>query len=148
MVCFLFNSLEDAEEVLNKVWVVNNDSLMLKHWHCAFNPKKEVICYRHLWVLMPGFRLQSGTWRLLRRLETRSGNFYMLIQITVKALIGGWGKCLVEIDLFEGLPTEIEIEWCGTVIQRGWIIWGCLSDVQSVRRRDTCDINVVGIVRK
>lgn len=28
------------------------------------------------------------------------------------------GKMLVELDLFEGLPTEIEIEWRGMVIQQ------------------------------
>jgi hypothetical protein len=28
--CFLFQSPEDAEEILNKAWVVNNWSLMLK----------------------------------------------------------------------------------------------------------------------
>jgi len=43
LVLLHFNSLEDVEEVLNKLWVVNNDSLMLKRWHCAFNPDKEVI---------------------------------------------------------------------------------------------------------
>jgi hypothetical protein len=36
--------------------------LMLKCWHCAFNPEKEIIRFRHLWVLMPGCPL--AIWNL------------------------------------------------------------------------------------
>jgi hypothetical protein len=46
--CFLFKSAEDVELVLNRVWVVKNDSLMLKRWHLTFNPEKEHIRFRHL----------------------------------------------------------------------------------------------------
>lgn len=58
---FMFKTEEDVIHILSMVWIVKSGSLMLKRWHVAFNPEKELIRFRHLWVLMPSTRcLESG----------------------------------------------------------------------------------------
>ena len=48
--CFLFKSLEDTEAILSKIWIRGKGSLMLKRWCHKFNPVKEILHIRHLWV--------------------------------------------------------------------------------------------------
>jgi hypothetical protein len=59
------------------------------------------------------------------------------------------GKLLVEIDLNEGLPTEMDIVWRGIVYQQRLDYIGVpFRCVQFVRIRGTCDINVWEFERK
>jgi hypothetical protein len=46
--CFVFKSLEDAEQIHKQVWLVKGEILMKKKWHCMFNPEKGNIRYRHI----------------------------------------------------------------------------------------------------
>ena len=42
----------DASRILNSLWTIGNGSLVLNRWHANFNPLKERVIKRHLWVLM------------------------------------------------------------------------------------------------
>jgi len=96
---------------------VNNGNLMLKHWHCVFNPEKELIRYKHLWVLMPRCLLVIWNLEVFKDIGNMLRKF---LHVDSKVPTGSdmrmW-KLLVEIDLFEGLSVEIQIVWHGTVIQ-------------------------------
>jgi hypothetical protein len=116
--CFLFKNTEDAELVLRKVWVVNKGSLMLKRWHLVFNLEKEHIRFRHLWVLFPGCSLALWSLEAFKEIENSLGKF---LHVDPKHLVGSdqrMGKILVEIDVNEGLPAEIDIDWRGYLIQQ------------------------------
>ena len=55
--CFYFRCLEDSEIILSKTWLSGKGSLMIKQWDHLFNPEKEVMRIRHLWVLIPNYPL-------------------------------------------------------------------------------------------
>jgi hypothetical protein len=51
---FRFKSTEDTLIVLDKFWVIDGCSLMLKHWRVSFDPVQDYFQFHHLWVLLPG----------------------------------------------------------------------------------------------
>lgn len=55
---FLFLSKEDRMVVESRYWILGMGSLVLDRWHTAFDPKKEVLNRRHLWVILSDFPLQ------------------------------------------------------------------------------------------
>jgi hypothetical protein len=114
--CFVFKSSVDAELVLKAVWVVNQGSLMLKRWHCAFNPDKECFRFRHLWVLLPGCPLALWSLEAFKEIGNALGKFLHVDSKLLSGLDRRMGKILVEVDTFGGLPTELEIIWRGKVI--------------------------------
>jgi hypothetical protein len=109
--CFLFQSPEDAEQILNKVWIVKNGSLMLKCWHVAFNPKKEIIRYRHLQVLMFGCPLLVWNREAFREIGNAIGKFLFVDSGLLAGSDRSMGKIILDIDMFEVLSIEIEIVW-------------------------------------
>jgi hypothetical protein len=115
--CFLFKDGGDAELILQSKWVVRAGSLMLKRWHTTFNPIKEKICFRHLWVLLPGCPLVFWNVEAFRAIGDSLGNF---MHVDLKMVAGSdrrMGKILVEMDMLDGLPAELEIDWCGVIYQ-------------------------------
>jgi len=115
--CFIFKSSEDAEEVLKRVWVVSNGNLILEQWTYAFNPEKEHIRFRHLWVLMPSCPVVIWNVEAFKVIGNTLGKF---LHDDTRLLIGQdrkmW-KLLLEIDLHEGLLENMDIVWRGTVYQ-------------------------------
>ena len=49
---FVFLEDIDASRILNSLWTIGNDSLVLSRWHTNFDPIKERVIKRHLWVLL------------------------------------------------------------------------------------------------
>jgi hypothetical protein len=99
--CFIFRNSEDVERVLQKVWLVNDGSLMLSRWHLGFNPEKEIVRFRHLWVLLPGCPLALWSLDAFKLIGNAIGKF---LQVDLKQF-GGFdhrmGKLLVEMDTFD-----------------------------------------------
>jgi len=73
--CFIFKTLEDAEMVLQRFWVVNRGSLMMKRWHLTFNLEKESFRLRHLWVLLLRFHLALWSVEVFKIIENAIGKF-------------------------------------------------------------------------
>lgn len=116
--CFLFGLAEDADRVLSRMWVVKSDNLMLKRWHTTFNLDKEPLIFRHLWVIFPGFPLVFWNFEAFTTIGNAIGKF---LHVDLKHLTGSdrrMGRILVEVDLNEGLPEQIEIAWRGTIFKQ------------------------------
>jgi len=54
-VCFHFKSEIDVNHILEGMWSIGKGSLVFSRWHVTFNPLKETIIKRHMWMLLPGF---------------------------------------------------------------------------------------------
>jgi hypothetical protein len=48
---------------------------MLKRWTHCFNPEKDFIRFRHLWVLMPGCPVSFWTLEVFKELGDTLGKF-------------------------------------------------------------------------
>ena len=52
-IVFVFLEAEHAAIILNSLWRIGNGSLVLGRWHAHFDPLREKVTKRHLWVLLP-----------------------------------------------------------------------------------------------
>ena len=52
-IVFVFLEVEHAAIILESIWRIGNGSLVLGHWHTHFDPLRERVTKRHLWVLLP-----------------------------------------------------------------------------------------------
>jgi hypothetical protein len=84
-------------------------------WHVAFNPEKELIRYRNLWVLMPGCPLAVWNREAFMEIGNSIGKFLYVDPGLLAGSDRRMGKLLVEVDMFDGLSPEIELEWRGVL---------------------------------
>jgi hypothetical protein len=115
---FIFKSPEDASLLLNKFWVLGKSTLMLKRWRVAFDPQTEHFQYRHLWVLLPGLPIHFWNEGALKAIGNALGKFISLDHSSLQNTSRKLGRILVEVDLHEGLPEVMDIEWRGRHIKQ------------------------------
>jgi hypothetical protein len=70
---FFSERREDTLMVLDKLWVLDGSSLMLKRWRVCFDPATDYFQFRHLWVLLPGFPLQLWNAKALEAIGNELG---------------------------------------------------------------------------
>jgi hypothetical protein len=112
---FIFKSPEDTMKVLEKTWVINGGSLMLKRWRVSFDSTNDYFQRCHLWVLLPVFHYNFGMPNALTAIGMSLIVSLWWMRKPSKGLIK-IGKVLVEIDIHRGLLESIDIEWRGRVI--------------------------------
>jgi hypothetical protein len=97
---FLYKSAEDTNRILNSVWIVKGGSLMLKRWHVAFNPEKELIRFRHLWVIIPGCPLAIWNREAFMEIGNTIGKFLYVDPGLLAGTDRRVGKFLAEVEIF------------------------------------------------
>jgi hypothetical protein len=115
---FLFNSPEDSTTILERLWTLDNNSLMLKRWRVSFDPSQDYFLHRHLWVLLPGLPLYLWNEKSLMAIGNSLGRF---ISLDSKILTGPdekMARILVELDIHEGLHETLYIDWRGRIIRQ------------------------------
>jgi hypothetical protein len=110
---FICNTPEDVSLLLNKFWVLGRSSLMLKRWRIAFDPETEHFQHRHLWVLLSGLSLHFWNEGAFKAIGNTLGHFIALDSSTFSNPSRKIGRILVEIDIHEGLPKVLDIDWRG-----------------------------------
>jgi len=108
---FLCRIPKDATLLLNSYWVDGTSSLMLKRWRLAFNPNTDFFPYRHIWVLLPGLPWFLWNVGALKAIDNYLGKFIMIDERTLSGSYRKFGKVMVKIDIQQGLPPTLEIEW-------------------------------------
>lgn len=112
-ILFHFLSVEDRDAIESRFWVIGRGLLVLSKWYPSFDPRKEKLLKRHLWVLLPGLLLQC--W-LLKGFTAIANSIGRLIMIEDDLLYGSKRRTpqvLVEIDASKGLLSELEVIWDG-----------------------------------
>jgi hypothetical protein len=115
---FLFKSAMDAELILQRNWVVKSGSLMLKRWNIAFNSVKEHFKFIHLWMLLPGCPLVLWKLEAFREINNALGKFLHADPNVLEGSDMRMGRILMEMDPIDGLPTDLDINWCGFTFQQ------------------------------
>jgi len=107
------NIPEDATLLLSSLWVFRGSNLMLKCWRIAFNPDSHYFQLRQLWVLLPGLPLFLWNEAALKAIGDTLECFIALDTKLLNSSQRKMGRVLVEIDIYNGFPETIEIEWRG-----------------------------------
>lgn len=77
---------------MDKLWVIDGSSMMLKHWRVCFDPANDYFQYHHLWVLLPGLTLQLWNVKALETIGNELGWFIKVDEHSLKALDKRMGK--------------------------------------------------------
>ena len=107
--CFHFISEAAVEQILKKFWTIQRGSLVLEHWYMAFDPVSAPVRKRHLWVILPGFPLHWWKQEILILVANALGTFVQVDQSTFRSFDKRCASVMVEFDVTEGLPAELEI---------------------------------------
>lgn len=108
---FIFRSGADATQILGGLWLCGKSSLVLKRWHESFDPAKERLRFRHLWVLLPGFPLHFWSLDVCVGVGNQLGRFLFVDESSFEAFDKRVARILVEIDISQGLLPELTIVW-------------------------------------
>ena len=87
--------------------------MVLIHFHIDFNPWKEKLEKRNLWVLLPGFPLPC--WNLVGFMAVAKdiGRFILIEEDFLIAIDRCLPRMLVEVDISKVLPVDLEFVWEG-----------------------------------
>ena len=86
---------------------------MLKRWSHLFDPEKEVLLIRHLWVHLSNCPLCLWNLDAFTAIGNHLGRFLHVEPYMLEGLDRRIGKILVEIDLSQGLVADLDIDWRG-----------------------------------
>jgi len=84
---------------------------MLKQWRVMFDPLTNDFQYRHLWLLLLGLPIHLWNEGDLKAIGEALGNFISLDTTTLVNSARKVGRIFVEVDIHEGLPEVLDIEW-------------------------------------
>jgi hypothetical protein len=115
---FICRTPEDATLLLDRFWLLGGSTLMLKRWRVAFDPTTDYFQRRHLWVLLPALPLHLWNEGALKAIGNALGHCITLDFSSLAAPARKMGRIMVEIDIHEGLPEVLDIEWRGHHIKQ------------------------------
>jgi hypothetical protein len=96
------------------LYYINHQSINpLTSMPLIHHPLTEYFHHRHLWVLLPGLPIQFRNEGALRAIDEALGHFISLDVSSLSSPNRKVGRILVSIDIHEGLPELMEIEWRG-----------------------------------
>jgi hypothetical protein len=72
---FRFINPKDTIPILENLWVLDGNSVMLKRWRVNFDPAREYFHLQHMWVLLHGLPLQLWNKRALEVIGNELGRF-------------------------------------------------------------------------
>ena len=75
---FFFLEGKDASRILDLLWPIYNGSLILSRWHTGFDPLREIVTVRHLWVLFLSLPLPFWSKDILVGIENCLGHFVVV----------------------------------------------------------------------
>ena len=108
-IVFVFLEPEHCTQALEGIWRIGKGSLVLGRWHSNFDPLRERITKRHLWVLLPHLPFPLWNRQILEGIGDTIGRFISVEDDFHLIFDKRVAKILVELDISRGLPTEVEI---------------------------------------
>lgn len=109
--CFHFISEADSTLILEKLWTMQKGSLVLERWYVAFDPETAPIRKRHIWAILLGFPLPWWKLEILIQTANSLGKFVQLDLASLQSFDKICATIMIEVDVTNGLPAEIEIKW-------------------------------------
>ena len=91
------------------MWHVGARSLVLGRWHPHFDPLRERVTKRHLWVLLPSLPFPLWNLNILKGIANTIGRFVAVGEDFHLSFDKRMSRVLVELDISHGLPAEMEI---------------------------------------
>lgn len=101
--CFEFWSQLDAKLFFSQAWLWGPLSLVLKHWHLAFDLSTEPFVVQHLWELLPRCSVELWNVRDLEALGKLFGKIVLVDKNSLLSVDKRVARDLVEVNISKGL---------------------------------------------
>ena len=115
---FVFIEEMDALHILAPLWTIQKGSLVLSRWHSRFDPLKERITKRHLWVILPSLPFPLWNKYFLVGFSNSIGHFFGMVKDFNLAFDKRMARVLVEIDVSKGMLAKTDIVCGGFIINQ------------------------------
>ena len=106
---FVFLDPEHCTRALEGVCRIGKGSLVLEQWHSNFDPLRERISKRHLWVLLLHLPFPLWSRQILEGIGNTIGRFISVEDDFHLVYDKRVAKILVELDISRGLPAKVEV---------------------------------------
>ena len=117
---------------------------MLNRWHVAFDPLREMVVKRHLWVILLAQPFPLWSKGLLEGIANTVGRFVALEDDFQSIFDKRMEKVMVELDISQGLPVEVEYYVMTSLSIKNWTIKMSLSGAIVAMRWGAYDSRVRG----
>ena len=108
-IVFVFLEADHVALILDTIWRIGAGSLVLGCWHTHFDPLRERVTKRHLWVLLPSLPFPLLSKSILEGIANTVGRFVAVDDDFHLTFDKRMARVLVEMDVSHGLPAEVEI---------------------------------------
>ena len=108
-IVLVFLDATHASLILDKMWRIGPGSLVLGRWHTHFDPLRERVTKRHLWVLLRHIPFPLWNLNILEGIANTIGWFMAVDEDFHLTFDKRVARVLVELDVTLGLPAEVEI---------------------------------------
>ena len=111
----IFFSEDSLQKSFTKYWVIGKGSMVFTKWNVGFDPLKEKLKRRHLWVLFLGFPLHRSTFEAFKVVSNTIVRFILVEEETFMASVKKMSRILVSMEVTDGFPKEVEVMWDGGI---------------------------------
>ena len=98
-----------ATLILDKIWHIGSGSLVLGRWHSHFDPLRERVSKRHIWVLLPHLPFPLWNLHILEGIANTIGKFVAVDEDFHLSFDKIMAQVLVDMGVSLGIPAKVEI---------------------------------------
>lgn len=106
---FGFKNSKEAEQILHHVWLLGKSSLVLKHWHPLFDPRKDTLESFSIWVKLPCLPLEFWSQKGFKAIGDAIGKFMAVDADLFSSQKRYVARIQVEVDAQKGLFESINL---------------------------------------
>ena len=85
--------------------------MVISRWHVGFDLVLENIRKRHLWFILPNFPVHCWNLKGFMGIANSLGRFILMEDEQLLGFERVSSRVLVEMEVEEGLPAELEVFW-------------------------------------
>jgi len=106
---FTFQTEEQAQSILRRVWSIQNSPMLLKPWSPMFDASRERVDIIPIWVRLPGLPPYYWEEKYFKSIGNKIGEFLEADNSYLDTRQRKMARILVNINVREGLGEEVDI---------------------------------------
>jgi len=106
---FTFQTKEQAQSILRRVWSIQNSPMLLKPWSPMFDASRERVDIIPIWVRLPGLPPYYWEEKFFKSIGNKIGEFVEADNSYLDTRQRKMARILVNINVREGLGEEVDL---------------------------------------
>lgn len=124
-----FKCVAHTNWVLSTIWHIDQAPVLLRRWTPLFNLELERVEARPIWVRLLGLPCHFWIEQIFRQIGDAMGSYLIHYDSFITTRRMAYARILVHMDLSDGFPKYINIQWRNAARRQMLDYEGYLSDV-------------------